>query len=169
MESPIESSFAEQRGGTPIDILQLLDELEDVVGAGWPVPGVGRAMVDVDKATELIDSIRTHLPEELEAARQLLADREALTAEADTQAREIVTNAQRQASSLVAEQAVYKTAERQARTMLEQAQARADQIRLKSDEYAVDSLRALEARLSQSLATVQNGIASLQSRTTKDE
>ena len=70
------ASLLVKKGGSAIDILQLLDDLEEVIGAGWPVPGVGRAMVDVDRATELIESIREHLPQEMESARSVMAERE---------------------------------------------------------------------------------------------
>ncbi len=126
-------------------------------------------MVDVDKATEIIEAIREHLPAEVETARELMAERERMMEEAHKEARGVVEDARRQAAELVQQEGIYKTAERQASAMLDQAQARADEIRARADEYAVESLRALEARLTQTLATVQNGIASLQSRTTQEE
>src|SRR5947199_8393535 len=95
----------------PIDTLQLLDELEEVIGAGWPVPGVGRAMVDVDRATEIIESIREHLPQEIQEARQLVAERDRLREQALTEARRIVEEAQRDADELVHQAGIYKNAE----------------------------------------------------------
>lgn len=158
-----------EKGGSPIDVLQLLDDLEEIIGAGWPVPGVGRAMVDVDKATEIIESIREHLPAEMQSAREMVAERQAVMEQAEQEARGIVEDAQRHAAELVQQEGIYKTAERQARAILDQAQARADETRARADEYAVESLRALEARLSQTLATVQNGITSLQSRAPQED
>jgi hypothetical protein len=149
----------------PIDTLQLLDELEEVIGAGWPVPGVGRAMVDVDRAMEMIESIRASLPQEIQEARQLVAERESLLDQAHAEAERLVDAAQREAAERVRQEGVYKTAERQARAMLDQASARAEEIYARADEYAIESLRSLEARLTQTLATVQNGIAALQERT----
>jgi F0F1-type ATP synthase membrane subunit b/b' len=147
----------------------LLDDLEEVIGAGWPVPGVGRAMVDVDRATELIESIREHLPQEMDSARSVMAERDSVLEQAHGEAQRIVDEAQREAAELVNQEGIYKTAERHARSMIEQANARADEIRARADEYAVESLRALEARLTQTLSTVQNGIASLQARAPEDE
>jgi vacuolar-type H+-ATPase subunit H len=149
----------------PIDTLQLLDELEEVIGAGWPVPGVGRAMVDVDRAMEMIESIRASLPQEVQEARQIVAERESLFDQARAEAERLVDEAQREAAELVRQEGVYKTAERQARAMLDQASARAEEIYARADEYAIESLRSLEARLTQTLDTVQNGIAALQART----
>lgn len=158
-----------RKEATAIDILQLLDDLEEVIGAGWPVPGVGRAMVDVDRASELIESIREHLPQEMDSARALMAERDSVLDQAHAEGQRIVDDAQREAAELVNQEGIYKTAERHARSMIEQANARADEIRARADEYAVESLRALEARLTQTLSTVQNGIASLQSRAPEDE
>jgi len=155
----------DEEGGRAIDILQQLDNLEDIITGGWPVPGMKRAMVDVDKATELIESIREHLPAEIESAREIAAERERLLAEAQR----MVENAQRQAAELVQQEGLYRTAERQARALLDQTTAQADRIRAEADAYAVESLQSLEIRLEQTLATVQNGLATLQARTPQDE
>ena len=159
------------RGGGSIDILQLLDILEDTITGGWPVPGMKRAMVDVDKATELIESIRAHLPAEIESAREIAAERERLIEEANAEAEHTLENGRRQAAEMVQQEGLYKTAERQARALLEQSTAQANRVRAEADEYAVESLRSLEIRLEQTLSTVQNGIATLQrqTRATQDE
>ena len=122
-------------------------------------------MVDVDRAMEMIESIRASLPQELQEARQIVAERESLLNQAHAEAEHLVEEAQREAAELVRQEGVYKTAERQARAMLDQASARAEEIYARADEYAVESLRSLEARLTQTLATVQNGIAALEART----
>jgi len=159
----------DEDGGRAIDILQQLDNLEDIITGGWPVPGMKRAMVDVDKATELIESIREHLPAEIESAREIAAERERLLDEATAEAQRMVENAQRQAAELVQQEGLYRTAERQARALLDQTTAQADRIRAEADAYAVESLQSLEIRLEQTLATVQNGLATLQARTPQDE
>lgn len=158
-----------EEGGRAIDILQLLDNLEDTITGGWPVPGMKRGMVDVDKATGLIESIRAHLPAEIESAREIAAERERLLDEASAEAQHMVENAQRQAAELVQQEGLYRTAERQARALLDQTTAQADRIRAEADAYAVESLQSLEIRLEQTLATVQNGLATLQARTPQDE
>lgn len=126
-------------------------------------------MVDVDRATELIEQIREHLPEEMEAARRLAAQRDEMLDQAEAEAQRVVEEAHHHAADLVKQEGVYVTAERQARALLDQAQARADEIRARADEYAIESLRALEARLTQTLSTVQNGIASLQPPATQQD
>ena len=122
-------------------------------------------MVDVDRAMEMIESIRASLPQEIHEARQIVAERESVLDQAHAEAERLVEEAQREAAELVRQEGVYKTAERQARAMLDQASARAEEIYARADEYAIESLRSLEARLTETLATVQNGIATLQART----
>ena len=163
-----ERSQQSDKASHSVDVLRLIDDLEEVIGAGWPVPGVGRAMVDVDKASEMLDALREHLPAELEQAREVMGERDRLLEQSYAEAQRIEQEAHQRASALVSQEGVYKTAERQARAMLEQAKARAEETRAKADEYAIDSLRALEARLTQTLATVQNGISSLEAQTPQD-
>jgi hypothetical protein len=122
-------------------------------------------MVDVDRAMEMIESIRASLPQEVEEARQIVAERESVLAQAHAEAERLVDAAQREAAERVRQEGVYKTAERQARAILDQASARAAEERARADEYAIESLRSLEERLAQTLDTVHNGIATLQART----
>jgi len=75
-------------------------------------------MVDVDRAIEMIESIRASLPQEIQEARQLVAERESLLDQAHAEAERLVDDAQREAADLVRQEGVYKTAERQARAML---------------------------------------------------
>jgi hypothetical protein len=129
-------------------------------------------MVDVDRVMEMIESIRASLPREIHEARRTVAERESLLDQAHAEAERLVDAAQREAAERVRQEGVYKTAERQARAMLDQASARAAEERARADEYAIESLRSLEThlrsleeRLAQTLDTVHNGIATLQART----
>jgi cell division septum initiation protein DivIVA len=129
-------------------------------------------MVDIDRAMEMIESIRASLPQEVQEARQIVAERESVLAQAHAEAERLVDAAQREAAERVRQEGVYKTAERQARAILDQASARAAEERARADEYAIESLRSLEThlrsleeRLAQTLDTVHNGIATLQART----
>jgi hypothetical protein len=52
-------------------------------------------------------------------------------------------------------------AEQQAQVVLEQVQAEAQEVRKGADQYAIEVLQKLEARLLQELGTVRNGILTL--------
>ncbi len=145
----------------PVDIVQLLEDIEDVVGGGWAVPGMNRSLVDAERVLELVEAVRERLPREMLSARQVAAESGQLRQESQAAAQQVLETARAQAAELVSRDAIYKEAAQQARVVIEQAERHARETRASADEYAAQSLRGFEERLAQTLATVRNGIAAL--------
>lgn len=150
-----------RKEASPIDILHLLDRLEDAVRSGWHVPGTSRCWVDENELQEIIESIRESIPREVQQAQEVTRERDEILGEAKTEAERLIAQAQQQAYDMVQEQDLYKTAVKEARRILEEANQQAGETRARADEYALNSLRQLEAQLSLTLTTVRNGITSL--------
>ncbi len=143
------------------DIMQLLDAIDDVLAAGWKLPGLARVLLDGDRLAEMVASIREQMPREVLSARQIAVERGQLMEEAQQEAMHVVEQARSQAGALVAKDTVYAAAEQKAQMVLQQARLEADDIRANADQYAAESLSALEERLADTLETVRNGIATL--------
>ena len=150
-----------REGGYPIDILHLLDRLEEAVRSGWHMPGTSRCMVDENEIQELIESIRENIPEQMREAQQVLQERDTMLSESKTESERLIAQAQTQALEMVQEQGLYRTAEREARRLLDDANQEAVEIRGRADEYALNSLVGLETQLTNTLHTVRNGIGAL--------
>ena len=152
-------------------------------GRGWTVE---RA-----RLLDLIDRMRSAVPSELESARAVLRERDALLADAKeetqillTKARQeadlrvdshdLVLEAQRRASEIVAE------ATRQAQTIVEETRSEAAAVRgeavsqaveqtLEADRYSLDVLRRLEAQLTALDTSVRAGIQQLDQKLQREE
>ena len=144
-----------------IDILHLLDRLEDAIRSGWHMPGTSRCMVDENELQEIIESIRESIPEQMRQAQEITRERDEILGAAKTAAEQTIAEARAQALEMVQEQSLYKTAEREARRIIEEANQQAGEIRTRADEYALQSLTALETQLGATLHTVRNGIHAL--------
>lgn len=118
-------------------------------------------MVDENEIQEIIESIRENIPEQIREAQSVLQDRDTMLGESKAESERLIAQAQAQALELVQEQGLYRTAEREARRLLEDAQREAGDIRARADEYALNSLVGLETQLSHTLHTVRNGIDAL--------
>ena len=59
-----------------MDTRKLLEELENVINSANEVPFTNKKMVDKDEIERLIDAINQSLPNELESARRIVADKE---------------------------------------------------------------------------------------------
>jgi cell division septum initiation protein DivIVA len=141
--------------------LHLLDRLEEAVRSGWRMPGTSRCMVDENEIHEIIDSIRDNVPAQLREAQAVLNERDSTLSEAKAEAERTIATAQAHALELAQEQGLYKTAEREARRIIEEANQQAIEVRARADEYAMHSLVSLETQLANTLHTVQNGIKAL--------
>src|SRR5438093_12429226 len=145
-----------------MDILYLLERLEEVLSAGSRLPFTSRALIDDEECFAIVDQIRLSLPNEIRQARKLNADREALLAETQGRAEQILRAAQNEARELARDHHIAVQAEAHAREILAQPARQREQIRRDADDYAYRVLLDLDQRLNGALSIVRNGLQALQ-------
>src|SRR5436853_1800286 len=111
-----------------MDILYLLDQLEEVLGAGSRLPLTSRTLVDEQEILDILDQIRVSIPDELKAARRLTQDREQVLADARAEADRILRDAEVMAAERVAEHSVARVAEQHAADIHDRALQQAEDI-----------------------------------------
>jgi cell division septum initiation protein DivIVA len=146
-----------------MDILHLVDRLEEIFNAGRPVPIFHRMLVDEDRVLEIIDQMRVSIPEEVKRAQQVLDQRDRILAKAQEEAARTVQLAKEKADQMVDREALVAQAQGRADQIILNAKADAEAIRAEADDYALESLVQLETELGRVLNQVRNGIAKLQS------
>ncbi len=146
------------------DILELLDRLEALVNEGWRIPFTVKTVINEVAFFEIIDKMRVSVPQELRRADELLENRESVMAAAAADAERIREEAREQAARLLDEHEIIAAARAEAERIRAQGQMDAEKARIGADEYALDALSDLEARLSALLRTTSNGLASLKRR-----
>ena len=144
-----------------IDILMLVDRLEAVVNGGWRVPLTTRVQIDEREALDVLDLMRTTVPEEIKQARRISQEREKILAQAQTEANRLVSQAQERAQRLVADDNISVAAEDRARDILDHARREAEEIRREADQYALDLLDRLDAEVRRISGSVRNAITAL--------
>ena len=121
-------------------------------------------MVDQNAALGLIDELRVAVPEEVRAAKRINAEGERIIEKAQEEAERIVARAQEQAAFLIGERGLTQAAETQSREIISDAHHDADDIRRGADEYAVSVLVGLEDDVVKTLQSIKKGIAMLDER-----
>lgn len=144
-----------------MDILMLVDRLEAVINGGWRPPMTQRVMIDEREALDVLDLMRTAIPEEIKQSRRVNQDREKLIAEAQADAHRLMAQAEDRLHQLVSQDAVVRAADERATLIEQEAHARADDIRQGADDYALEALKKLDASLHRLAAEVNNGIDAL--------
>ncbi len=156
-----------------MDVLNIVDKLESLVGSSTKVPVASRALVDSKKVTELVDQLRLAVPQDIRAAQEILMKRDQIINQAQIEARRIKAAAEEQAKTKLNESDLVKAARRRADEILEDAQRKAQRMleqadtesktrRAEADAYALETLRNLESQLISLLTTVRRGLEMLE-------
>jgi cell division septum initiation protein DivIVA len=152
-----------------LDILYLLDQLEEVLGAGSHLPLTSRTLVDEQEIQDILDEIRVSIPDELKAARRLTQERDQVIADAHAEADRILAAAEVEAAERVAEHGLVRSAENRAADIEDRAMRQAAEIRREADAYAYRVLQKLREQIAALAQTVDRGIQELDSRKTHNE
>jgi vacuolar-type H+-ATPase subunit H len=169
-----------------MDILHLIDRLEELVAEARRMPIGQGVVIDRRRVLELVDQMRSTVPWEVQDARQIVAERDAILEEARREGEGIIHRAELEAQQRLDETALVAAAEREAQQIVDRAHERAQQLideaqdqhqaRLRqaeqaannqmdeADRYALEMLRRLEQQLSAFTTTVKAGIDALEAQ-----
>lgn len=138
-----------------VNLQVLIDQLEVMVERAPEVPLVGKVLIDADELFELLDIIRTAIPEEVKRAEAVSSEKDRMIAEGQQQAELMIAKAEEYATKLVRNSEIYRQAEEESKVMLEEARQRAQEIEEGAKEYADQILSNLHEALSKTLHVVE--------------
>lgn len=144
----------------------LVDRLEAVINGGWRPPMSGKVCVDEQEALDVLDLMRTTIPDEIKQSRRVNQEREKILSQAQSEANRMVRQAEERADRLVSDDSVRRTAEERAYAIVEQARREADEVRDGADQYAMDMLDRLDRELQRVQGSVGNAINALSAGST---
>jgi cell division septum initiation protein DivIVA len=133
------------------------------------MPMTDKVMIEREEIYDILDQMRTTIPEEIKQARWIVKERQEMLAEAKAESDRIIKDSRDQAERIVSEQEVVKMAERNAAQIMEDARAREREIRLGAEDYADEVLETLETNLGKFLAAVKRGRERLQGKGAEEE
>ena len=160
---------ATQGGSLTMDVLVLIDKLDDIIHNARSVPLTDSVMIDREEIYDILDQMRSTIPEEIKQARWIVKERQEMLAEAKQEAERLLSDAQERADRLASETEVVRLAERNAQQIQEEAREREREIRLGAEDYADEVLGNLELNLDKFLAAVRRGRERLQGRSADDD
>ncbi len=141
-----------------MDIQHLVDRLEDLIDEGRHIFGTKYTMVDEERALEIIDQMRISIPEEIEKAARILAERDRVLAQANEEAARIMQQSREKGKELIDRESTVQMAQSRAAGIIDKAREEALRITGEADQYVAQVLAHLEQHLLKNLNTVRNGI-----------
>jgi cell division septum initiation protein DivIVA len=125
-------------------------------------------VINEEDCLDLIDQMRTAIPQEIKAGERIQQERERIIAQAEEEAERVVQLARDEANVMVEEHELIQAANQRAKTITERAQREAEVLRQEADEYARqvlvelrDQLGVLDDQIASLLKTVHNGLDAL--------
>ena len=138
-----------------MDTRKLLEELENVIDSATEVPFSNKKMVDKDEIERLIDAINQSLPNELESARRIVADKERILLDAEKKADDTIAQAKDYIARITEESELVKQAQERANEVVTSANHSAEELRSSSVTYATDGLKYVETNMENMLDTLK--------------
>jgi cell division septum initiation protein DivIVA len=144
-----------------MDLQYLIDRLETLVRSARHMPVMNKLVLDEQELVDLIDQMRTVLPEEIRYAKHVLREKEQILADAQAQAQDTLRAAEKQAEVLIEREGLLKQARGQADEIKRQAQDEAERVQVGADNYVRQVLADLSDTLQRQLSSIQKGLDSL--------
>ena len=117
--------------------------------------------VDKDEIERLIDAINQSLPNELESARRIVADKERIMLDAEKKAEDTVAQAKDYIARITEESELVKQAQERANEVISSANKSAEELRTSSVTYATDVLKYVETNMENVLDSLKKNRQSL--------
>jgi len=106
---------------------------------------------------EVLDGARAALPNDLEAARKILASRDSLIEEGRLSAEALIASAREEVSRMIEQTAIVSAAREEAQHILDDAHLEADQEREEVEKYIDSRLATLEVILNKTSDAIARG------------
>lgn len=152
-----------------MDILYLVDRLENLIATSRRMPLVSQIIVKESDILNIVDQLRTTIPDEIKQARRVIQDKERILAQAQADANALLARAREESEQAVNREGLLKAAEARSQELVRRAEEEAEQLKNEADGYVVETLRALRDHLSniemdvgRSILSIEKGLASLE-------
>lgn len=159
-----------------MDILYLVDRLENLIAGSRRMPLVSQVIVKEADILNIIDQLRTTIPDEIKQARRVIQDKERILAQAQAEANALLARARDESEQAVNREGLLKAAEARSQELVRRAEGEAAALKTEADGYVVETLRALrdhlnsiETDIGRSILSIEKGLATLEGETGSGE
>jgi len=146
-----------------VDLLNALNELEELIENSGKIPFTKKVMVEEDRLLDLLDRIRTTMPEEVRQAKWIIQEREKVLNDSQKEAMRIMDDAQKQVERKADDSEIVRQAKINAEEIIAKAEGMAAEIREGAKGYADDILVNLQESLGKILSQIEQGRSELRS------
>jgi vacuolar-type H+-ATPase subunit H len=140
-----------------MDSIEKLTTAISMIEEARGVPLSASCVLHRGEILEVLDGARAALPNDLEAARKILASRDSLIEEGRLSAEALIASAREEVSRMIEQTAIVSAAREEAQHILDDAHLEADQEREEVEKYIDSRLATLEVILNKTSDAVARG------------
>lgn len=159
-----------------MDILYLVDRLENLIAGSRRMPLFNQIMLKEADIMNIIEQMRTAIPDEIKQSRRVIQDKERILAQAQADASALLGRAREESERVMNREGLLRVAEDRSKDLVRQAEEQAEQIKIEADAYVAETLRALrehlasiEMEVGRSILSIEKGLASMGLETDDEE
>lgn len=163
-----------------MDILYLVDRLENLIANSRRMPLVNQIILKEGDILNIVDQMRTSIPDEVKQARRIIQEKERILAQAQADASALLTRAREETERAMNREGLLRTAEArsqelvrqaesQSQTLVQQAEEHSMQLKADADNYVAETLRnlkdhlsSIEMDVSRTILSIEKGLESLE-------
>ncbi len=168
------------KGGNALDILYLVDRLENLIAGSRHMPLVNSIMIKEADILNIVDQMRTSIPDEIKQARRIIQEKERILAQAQADASTLLSRAREETERAMNREGLLRaaeerskelvrSAEEQAQDMVRAAEEHNEQLKIDADGYVTETLRNLkehllgiETTVSRTILSIEKGLESME-------
>lgn len=140
----------------------LIDELQEIIdNSTKTLFSGGRKAVNVERIQEIIEEMRTNMPQEVRQAKNIAADRSNILAKSRQEAETIVQQAEERAKGMVERSEITRQAQMRASEIISKANEEALKIKRAASDYVDDIMKKADSELSANLSALKKTRQSL--------
>jgi len=148
-----------------MEILSLINELNDMISEGRPMPMTSSVLVDKERSLDVLAKMRINVPSAIKEGERMILERDRIIAEARSHAEDILAQANEKAKELVSQEEVMRQAKMEQEAVLEQTRQQVAHMRFDAEQYQLNVLRDLSQIMHKVLNEVEMGVSELDDRT----
>ncbi|OLC59788.1 MAG: hypothetical protein AUH89_05505 [Ktedonobacter sp. 13_1_40CM_4_52_4] len=163
-----------------MDILYLVDRLDNLIASSHRMPLVNQILIKEGDILNIVDQMRTSIPDEIKQARRIIQEKERILAQAQADATTLLTRAREETERAMnregllraaeaRSQELVRQAEERAHSVIEQAEEHGEQLKNEADNYVAETLRnlkdhlaSIEMDISRTILSIDKGLESLE-------
>jgi cell division septum initiation protein DivIVA len=140
-----------------VDVNAKIDELIEIVESARAMPMSASCVINRAQVLDLLDDLKRGLPEEMDKARRVLADRESVVEDGRREAERLLERTRADRESIIGNTDVSREARGAAERILGEARREAEQMRAEAEDWVDQKLANFEVVLTKTIQAVGRG------------